>query len=189
MITFSENASEKIKDYIANAEDSPSGLRIRAMKVGNYTFRYAMQLVPEGEGQDGDTVVEADGFKAYLDPQTSEWMNGASIDFKTADGGEGFQINNPAAEPKWEDPVAQKVQAILDVRVIPMLAQHGGWIELIEVKDGIAYVQLGGGCQGCASAGITLNEGIKTVILQEVPEIKDIVDRTNHQAGCSPYKP
>ncbi|HHN73873.1 MAG TPA: iron-sulfur cluster assembly accessory protein, partial [Acidobacteria bacterium] len=85
------------------------------------------------------------------------------------------------------DPVAKKVQLVLDERVQPSLAQHGGWIELVEVSDGVAYVQLGGGCQGCSGAQATLSEGIRHAIIEQVPEISDVVDRTDHGAGTNPF--
>lgn len=187
MITFAETASQKIKEILVDSEEDSNGLRIRAAKVGTYTFRYGLQLVGEDDVTEDDMVVEAEGFKAYLDPQTAEWMQGATIDFVERDGNAGFQINNPAAEPQWSDPVAKKVQQVLDQRVLPSLAQHGGWIELTGVEDGVAYVQLGGGCQGCSGAQVTLNEGIKTVILEQVPEIREVVDGTDHSSGANPY--
>ena len=72
--------------------------------------------------------------------------------------------------------------------MIPALAQHGGWIELVEVKEGVAYVQLGGGCQGCSDASATLNQGVRTAICQSVPEITDVVDRTDHAGGSAPFR-
>ncbi len=188
MITFTATAATKIKEILADADDDCRGLRVRAAKLGNYTFRYGLQLASDDDIVDDDRKIDADGFSVWLDVQSDEWMNGTEIDFVEADGQSGFQINNPNAEPKWDDPLAAKVQKVLDERVVPALAQHGGWIELVEVSDNIAYVQLGGGCQGCSDASVTLNEGVKTAIRQAVPEIVDVIDRTDHGGGAAPYR-
>ncbi len=188
MITFTKTAADKVKEILSDADDDCRGLRIRAMKLGNYTFRYGLQLTNDDDIVDNDVKVDAEGFSTWLDPESAASMQGTEIDFVEADGQAGFQINNPQAEPKWDDPVAGKVQTVLNERVIPALAQHGGWIELVEVKGGIAYVQLGGGCQGCSDASVTLNEGVKTAICQAVPEISDVVDRTDHSSGGMPFR-
>ncbi len=187
MISFTQAASSKIREIMEESGDDATALRIRASKVGNYTFRYGLQLVGDEEITEQDQVVEADGIKAVFDAQSAEWMKGATVDFVEHDGNAGFQINNPASEPEWKDPVAKKVQLVLDERVQPSLAQHGGWIELVEVSDGVAYVQLGGGCQGCSGAQATLSEGIRHAIIEQVPEISDVVDRTDHGAGTNPF--
>jgi Fe-S cluster biogenesis protein NfuA len=40
-----------------------------------------------------------------------------------------------------------------------MPTKHGGYVDLIEVREGTAYIQLGGGCQGCAQVDVTLARG------------------------------
>jgi Fe/S biogenesis protein NfuA len=187
MISFSDNAKQKIQEFISGAGDECVGLRLRAAKVGQYTFRYQIQLVREQDTADNDQRVEVEGFSVYLDPQTAEWMQGSTIDFLDTETGSGFQISNPAAEPDWEDPVARKVQEVLDHKVLPVLGGHGGWVELDRIEGDTAYVRLGGGCQGCSSATFTLKEGIESVITKEVPEIARVIDETDHGSGASPY--
>jgi len=187
MIDFSDSASEEIRKVIGGADDDCAGLRIRALRLGQYTFRYQLHLVRQEDTRDEDVVVEQPDFKVYLDPQTSEWMDGATVNFVTGDEGTGFAVDNPSANPKWEDPVAQKVQKVIDEKILPSLAQHGGWVELSGVEGETAFVVLGGGCQGCASAGDTLKHGIEAAIVNEVPEISRVEDKTDHANGATPY--
>ncbi len=187
MITFTEAAAEKIREVMDQAGGECVGLRVRAFRLGRYTFRYQLHLVRADEVRDDDTTIRVGEVTAYVDPQSAEWMDGSTVDWVTIGGQSGFQITNPAAEPKWEDPVARKVQKVLDHRVIPALAQHGGWIELSRVEGDTAYVILGGGCQGCASANETLKLGVERILTEEVPEIRRVVDETDHAAGASPY--
>ena len=43
----------------------------------------------------------------------------------------------------------------------PAVAGHGGFVELIDVQDNRVYLQMGGGCQGCGTADVTLKSGIE----------------------------
>jgi Fe/S biogenesis protein NfuA len=187
MITLTSLARNKIKEFVDQADDECIGIRVLAAKVGRYTFRYQMQLTRERDAIDGDTRIEDDGFAIVLDPQTAELMEGATLDYLTIETGEGFEIENPAADPGWEDPLYQKVQKVIDHKVLPVVGAHGGWVELDRIEGDTAYVSLGGGCQGCASAGFTLSAGIEQAICQEIDEIAHVVDVTNHEAGQQPF--
>jgi Fe-S cluster biogenesis protein NfuA len=79
------------------------------------------------------------------------------------------------------------VQRIIDEQVNPAVASHGGFITLVDVKDNEVFVQLGGGCQGCGMANVTLKQGIETAIVQHMPEITAVLDVTEHAAGDNPY--
>ncbi len=104
--------------------------------------------------------------------------------------GESKIEENPIIEkPKLDlsDPIAQKVKDVLDSEVNPAVAGHGGHVSLVDVKEGKAFVQLEGGCQGCAMSMATLKEGIEVAITGAVPEIKEVVDVTDHAMGANPY--
>jgi Fe/S biogenesis protein NfuA len=101
--------------------------------------------------------------------------------------GSGFMFENPQAVVTWDDPIAQKVQQVIDERIAPSLAGHGGWVELLGVEGEAAMIQFGGGCQGCGMSQVTLKEGIESAILEEVPEIKKVLDDTDHASGSNPY--
>lgn len=189
MITFTDTAKEQIKSIMDGAGEECEGLRVRAMKVGNYTFRYQLHLVRSTDTHEDDARIDAGPFTVFVDPETARMMEGATIDYLELESGTGFQIDNPAANPEWDDPVAQKVQAVIDERIVPVLGQHGGWAELNRVEGDTAYVILGGGCQGCASAHATMHDGIEKIIVEEVPEISRVVDATDHSQGADPYRP
>ena len=80
-----------------------------------------------------------------------------------------------------------RVQELVDTSINPAVAGHGGYVELLDVKDNIVYLQMGGGCQGCGAADITLKAGIERLIKEEIPEIVEIRDTTDHAAGANPY--
>lgn len=83
--------------------------------------------------------------------------------------------------------VREKIQYLIDHQINPGVAAHGGFVDLIGLTDNIVYVRLGGGCHGCGAADFTLRQGIEGIIRQHVPEIRQVVDITDHAAGMNPY--
>jgi Fe-S cluster biogenesis protein NfuA len=104
-----------------------------------------------------------------------------------------LQSDAPPISPKAlaqappADEIRQKIQALFDDQINPAIAAHGGWVEVIDVKDNEVYLRLGGGCQGCGAADVTLKQGIEKSIRQLVPEVGAIMDTTDHAAGRNPY--
>jgi Fe/S biogenesis protein NfuA len=80
-----------------------------------------------------------------------------------------------------------RVQELIDTMINPAVAGHGGYVELIDVQDSRVYLQMGGGCQGCGAADITLKSGIERLIKEELPEITEVLDTTDHASGSNPY--
>src|SRR6266542_4874393 len=58
---------------------------------------------------------------------------------------------------------------------------------LVAVEGSIAYLRMGGGCQGCGMAAATMSQGIEVAILDSVPQITEVVDVTDHAEGTNPY--
>jgi Fe/S biogenesis protein NfuA len=80
-----------------------------------------------------------------------------------------------------------RVQDLIDTMINPAVAGHGGYVELIDVQDKRVYLQMGGGCQGCGAADVTLKSGIERLIKEEMPEIEEVLDTTDHSSGTNPY--
>jgi Fe-S cluster biogenesis protein NfuA len=81
----------------------------------------------------------------------------------------------------------EKIQYLLAHKINPGVAEHGGFVELIDVRDNNVSILLRGGCQGCGAADFTLRQGIEAIIKKEVPEILHVLDVTDHGAGMNPY--
>jgi|GEM_PF-57522 len=79
------------------------------------------------------------------------------------------------------------VQEVLDRRANPAIATHGGNVSVVDVRDGVVSMLMSGGCQGCASSTATLRGGVEKMIRAAVPEVRAIIDRTDHVAGKTPY--
>ena len=92
-----------------------------------------------------------------------------------------------AAGPVDDDTLYERVARLFDEEVNPMVARHGGRVELIDVQDAVVMLRMAGGCQGCGMADVTLRQGIEGMLGQRVPEVKGIMDITDHTAGENPY--
>jgi Fe-S cluster biogenesis protein NfuA len=96
----------------------------------------------------------------------------------------------PAGEGRGavdDDVLYERVARLFDEQVNPMVARHGGRVELIDVQDAVVLLRMAGGCQGCGMADVTLRQGIEAMLGQHVPEVKGIADITDHSAGTNPY--
>lgn len=101
----------------------------------------------------------------------------------------GLEAVNPELRSRIPPPevIREKVQSVIDREILPAVRSHGGLIQLLDVQGNTVYLQMGGGCQGCSSANVTLKQGVEVAIRNAVPEVGDILDTTDHAAGRNPY--
>jgi len=86
-----------------------------------------------------------------------------------------------------DDELYERVHDLFEQQVNPMVARHGGMVELIDVQDAVVLLRMGGGCQGCGMASVTLRQGIEGMLNEHIPEVMGIVDITDHASGATPY--
>jgi Fe/S biogenesis protein NfuA len=146
------------------------------------TFTFAL-VEPSDLGEDELLVEGAPDILFVASRVISRHVVGARVD---ADPVSGALSLDTAYDPD-EDPLARAVQQMLDSEINPAVSGHGGYIGLLDIADGVAYVQMGGGCQGCGLAEVTLSQGVRTAIIERFPEISEVVDTTDHASGTNPY--
>ncbi len=86
-----------------------------------------------------------------------------------------------------ENQIRNEIQKIIDTEVNPGVAGHGGHIKLTKVEGNAVTIEMGGGCQGCSAADLTLKQGIHNSFRKAVPYVGAIYDETDHAAGQNPY--
>jgi len=185
MLTITDAAKKKVLALLEGEEQKDLALRVAIRGRGPGGFRYELQFVGAGERGAEDTVVNAGSFDVLVDPDSAPNLKGATVDFLDGVTESGFKIDNP--NPLWTDPKAQAVQEVIDTQINPGVASHGGHVALLDVKDNIAYIALGGGCQGCGMVDVTLKQGIEVLLKEAVPEIRQVIDTTDHAAGKNPF--
>lgn len=181
MLTFTDIAKERVLRFLEGQRSQG----VRALRVAGTRAEPKLWLVRDDDRQEGDRVFDGGGFEVYLDPMSAQQLEGAKVDFVDDVMQSGFRVYFES--PTWDDPIAQRVQDVLDTMINPGVAGHGGSVTLKGVEDGRAIIEFGGGCQGCGAADVTLKHGVERMVCEQVPEIAGIVDATDHAAGENPY--
>jgi len=187
LLTITDVARDKLIELIQNAESTVLGVRLLAEATSPANPQYSLAFVQEGEDFEDDTALDFSDFKVFIDPDSLSYVQNVKLDFITSGMGGGFRIDRILPKAQLEGPTAEKVQRIIDEQINPALALHGGFVQLIDVQGSTAYIELGGGCKGCGMVDVTLKQGIEVMIKQNVPEITEILDSTDHASGKNPY--
>lgn len=93
-------------------------------------------------------------------------------------------ITHGIIKPSLESQVAQALELVR-----PYTQSHGGDVELVEIRDDVAYVRLHGSCSGCSMSAQTLKHGVEDAIRQRVPQIQRIEEiKEDSVAGFIPLE-
>jgi Fe/S biogenesis protein NfuA len=197
MLKFTEAARDMIRAFVEQDYLEQPVLRVTAGEGGDPSKPHCeFSLVEAWEREPNDVELDGDGFRVLVDQASMARLEGAVVDYVDQESGRGFRVTRevaaaasppPASPPAVEGDVAERVRRVLDERINPAVAGHGGQISLVAVKDNIVYVEMLGGCQGCGMARMTLRQGVERMIRQEVPEIVEVQDVTDHVSGVNPY--
>jgi len=192
-------------------------LSVRVTGAADGKYVCALSLEPLAKVRASDTVQHEGDLAIVVAGDSVAKLRGATVDWSEDPLHSGFAVVNPnkppppplalptlpmspgagpAGRPPSPPPtpaagldtdVARRVTAVLDREVNPSIASHGGHAELAGIEGATAYLRLGGGCQGCGMATVTLSQGIEVAITQTVNEINRVVDVTDHASGTNPY--
>ncbi len=190
MLTFTDRAREMLGSFLGQGDGELEFLRI-TMSGSPVTPEFELTLVAPGERRDDERQVEADGITVLVAENQADALEGATVDFVERVNESGFEVRpvrkaSPAfAEPSG--PVAERVRDVLDAQVNPAIASHGGAISLVDVQGTEIYLEMSGGCQGCAMSRLTLRQGVERMLRQAIPELTAVHDVTDHASGVNPY--
>ena len=201
MIQLTDTARERIQALVDAEVVRDPALRIAMADDGDGSRspldarRYAISLVEREDKQKTEIAINLDGIRILLNLDTSNLLGGAKVDWSDEDGGftvETPEMRRPAPRPSTgtvgvSGPLAERVQEVIDTLVNPRIAAHGGAVEVVDVSDDTLYLRMTGGCQGCSASAATLRQGVERMVKDEVPEIREVVDLTDHNAGENPY--
>jgi Fe/S biogenesis protein NfuA len=199
------------------ADPAAVGLWVRVTGSADGEYVCALALDPVNLAGKDDFIQHTGDLPIVTAAEGIEKLRGATIDWREDPPRSGFIVINPnkpraplalpvlpmsmpAGPGGWPTPqppgsgsgdldgdLARRVVAVLEREVNPNIAAHGGHAELVGIDGSTAYLRLGGGCQGCGMAAVTLSQGIEVAITEAVPEIEAIVDVTDHASGSNPY--
>lgn len=195
ILTVTETAVTKILE-LREAEDEPAGLALRVAITGmrGPEYTYDLTFEPVAEATETDVVYQQGELPVMIPADSMDSLQGATLDLPSTDGQGGLVLRNPnrpdplaGVDLDLTGSTAEKVQQLLDQQINPGLAAHGGFAQLKGIDGDKVYVLMGGGCQGCAVSAMTLREGIAASITAAIPEITEVIDVTDHDAGENPY--
>ncbi len=185
-LVVTDAAASKILSAKQAEEQAEAALRVTASEAGA-KFRYELKLVAVDTKSDEDEIVQLEGIDLFIDPASADRLRGATLDYVDNISGSGLKFDNPNKTTLANHPLAERVQEILDDRINPGLAGHGGVVSLVDIQGSQVVLSFGGGCQGCGMVDVTLKDGVMAQLTQHIPEITEVLDVTDHASGENPY--
>jgi Fe/S biogenesis protein NfuA len=190
MIHFTDRAREMVGSFLDQSEGEELALRI-GMSGSEASPSFDLTLVSSSELSEEEVMVDGGGFAVFVKRDDQQALEGATVDFVERVNESGFEVrpmrrrSGPAEPPSG--PIADRVRDVLDSQVNPAIAAHGGMISLVDVEETDVYVEMSGGCQGCALSRMTLRQGVERMLREAVPELTAVHDVTDHASGDNPY--
>ena len=197
VVRLTDGALERILDLRSGETDGDSlALRIEVTGSNGSDYTYDLSFEPVDEIGDGHHVSVQGGLSVVVPDDSVDQLAGATLDLPANPNQGGLVLRNPNRpnplgggldELELTGELPEKVQQLLDQQINPALASHGGMAELVGVQDDRVYIRMGGGCQGCSLSMMTLRDGITTMIKDALPEVAEVIDLTDHEAGENPF--
>ena len=198
VLTVAPDALGRVLE-IRDTEEDPGSICLRVEITGSagvdYTYDLGWATISELDAED-DLSVQG-GLSVVVAANSIDTMRGAVLDLPRAASQGGFVIKNPnrpapvnpleGRDIELTGDIPDKVTQLLEEVINPGLAEHGGFAALVGVDDTTVFLTMGGGCQGCAMSAATLRDGITASIYESIPEVTDVVDVTDHNAGDNPF--
>jgi Fe/S biogenesis protein NfuA len=204
VLTLTDEARDVVLDALANENQHESlALYVEVTGTRGAGYSYDLYFSDLADAPSG-AAIGRDGDVAIVIPEASVVrLQGSRLEFSGGGGGGLVLVNPNVPTPEEmntgvpaeilalgvEGDLARRAIDVLDESVNPSIASHGGNAELVALDEErrIAYIKMGGGCQGCAMSRLTLSQGIETALRDAIPELEGVVDITDHASGVNPF--
>ena len=190
MLTFTDHAREMVLAFMNQGEGELEALRI-GVEGSPVAPHLELTLVSRTDRRDDESEVDLGDFAVLVAESSLDRLEGATVDFVERVNESGFEVRprpgGGLAVATASGPLAERVREVLDRQVNPTIASHGGEISLVGMQDTEIYLEMSGGCQGCAMSRMTLRQGVERMLREAVPEITAVHDVTDHASGQNPY--
>jgi Fe/S biogenesis protein NfuA len=202
LVSLAPEARHVVVETLSNEPDPDRlalWLEVRGVQQGSFVYDLYFQAA--ADAADDDAVVHDGDLSVVVPAASIDRLRGARLEW-SSEGDGGLVLVNPNS-PEPEDlgvpaevlaqgtggPIGSRVVVVLEDVVNPSIAGHGGRADLVAMDEaeGVAYLRLSGGCQGCAMSRMTLTQGIEVALRDEIPEVVRVVDVTDHSDGANPY--
>jgi Fe/S biogenesis protein NfuA len=191
MIEITKSAQEYFGRLIVQQEMDDIGLHLTVLKPGTPLASCDLQFHVPGQSGEKELEFNYDEFNLYVPAGDERWLEQAKIDYEASDTGGQLTIKAPGIKgnkPEDSADLTDKINWILEAEINPGLASHGGMVALEQITaENEVVLRFGGGCQGCGQVSVTLQDGIEKTLKEYFPEIKAVIDATDHATGENPY--
>ncbi|WP_044170068.1 Fe-S biogenesis protein NfuA [Candidatus Pantoea carbekii] len=190
MIRITDAAQNHFEDLISTQKEGTQ-IRVFVMNPGTPAAECGVSYCSVDDIELTDTQIKFNKFLVYIDELSLPYLEGAEIDLISDKLGSQLTLKAPNAripQISQDASLAERVEYMLISKINPQLAQHNGRVSLIDItEEGYAILQFGGACNGCSMIDITLKNGIEKELLAAVPDLKGVLDITEHQHGKHSY--
>jgi Fe/S biogenesis protein NfuA len=190
MITITDSAQDYLAGLLEKQDGEVQGIRIFINSPGTPRAETCIAYCRPEDIKEDDIKTAYNRFDAWFEKRSEPFLEDAIVDYAKERMGGQLTIKAPNSKmPRVSDdsPIEDQINYVLYNEVNPSLAAHGGEVSLVEVDDGIAVLQFGGGCQGCGMVDATLKGGVEKSLLEQVPGLKGVRDVTDHSDRSNAY--
>ncbi len=191
MITITESAQIYLAELLKKQDCEGIGVRVFILDAGTPKAETCISFCRPGEQQESDELRSYEDFNAYIEQRSIPYLKDAVVDYARDAMGGQLTIKAPNSRlPQIQDdsPIADRVNYVLYNEINPSLAAHGGVVTLEEIFDGtVAVLKFGGGCKGCGMVDLTLKEGVEKTLLEQIPQLTEVRDITDHSKRENAY--
>ena len=191
MIEISDSARDYFTKLIAQQGVAGLGIRLTAVKPGTPAGDCRLEFCDAVEARDDDFIVDCSEFSIYIDAQSAPYLDSVSISYEQLRSGGQLTVRAPKLKgsvPGSDSSLVERVRYVIDTEINPGVASHGGRVSLVEISGpGEVVLEFGGGCHGCKQVDVTLKHGVEKTLMERIPEITAVRDRTDHASGSAPY--
>ena len=191
MVNITESAQEYLAELLNKQDAEGVAVRVFVLDAGTPKAETCISFCRPGEEKEDDEVVQYEDFRVFIDKHSTPFLEDAVVDFSKDTMGGQLTIKAPNSRlPKISEdsPIEDRVNYILYNEINPGLASHGGNVSLEEIfEENVAVLRFGGGCQGCGMVDVTLKDGVEKTLLEQIPQLKEVRDVTDHSVKENAY--
>ncbi|CAL4325872.1 Fe/S biogenesis protein NfuA [Buchnera aphidicola (Protaphis terricola)] len=190
MIKISNEAQNYLLSLLSK---EPIGTQIRVFIVnpGMKNAECRLSYCYLEEVDKSDIKLYYNNFYIYVNQSIIHFLKDSEIDLLIDNLGSQLTFKAPYARKNIIQKnltLKDKIKNFLDQEINPQLLSHGGKVNLINLsKDKVVFIKFSGGCNGCSMIEVTLKEMIEKKILSFFPEVKQVIDNTQHLHGSHSF--
>ena len=191
IINITKSAEEYLAKLIKDKNETDLSIRIFISDPGTPKAETCLAYCKPDESMPDDMIINLDLITVNIEKRSIPFLKDCEVNFDNDNFGGQLTIKAPNARVpniSPDSPVEDRINYVIYNEINPMLESHGGEVSLVEFsKKNEAVLKFGGGCQGCGMVDVTLKDGIETTLVDQIPEVKAVVDVTDHSFDDNAY--